>query len=146
MDEILQYHDFLLIMMCAEGTTTNGSYLLPFKTGAFLARIPVQPIILKYRYRRLSPAWDTISGVSIFFLLLLYICISLCIYNTYTCACIMSALWIIQIFTNMCYCGPTSYLQVPVDTTCIANPILNSALHISSLFMVQSSQCLMQQS
>ena len=31
-----------------QGTTTNGTHLLPFKTGAFLAGAPVQPIILKY--------------------------------------------------------------------------------------------------
>ena len=47
-----------------EGTTTNGFYLLPFKTGAFLAGVPVQPVILKYPYTRFSAAWDSISGVS----------------------------------------------------------------------------------
>jgi hypothetical protein len=47
-----------------EGTTTNGDYLLPFKTGAFLARAPVQPVILRYPYKRFSPAWDSMSGVS----------------------------------------------------------------------------------
>ena len=31
-----------------QGTTSNGSCLLPFKTGAFLAGLPVQPIILRY--------------------------------------------------------------------------------------------------
>lgn len=51
--------------MCfAEGTTTNGDYLLPFKTGAFLAKTPVMPVILKYPYERFSPAWDTITGAS----------------------------------------------------------------------------------
>ncbi|KAH7373957.1 hypothetical protein KP509_17G080900 [Ceratopteris richardii] len=53
-----------LMMLFPEGTTTNGNYLLPFKTGAFVAGTPVQPVILKYPYRRFSPAWDTISGVS----------------------------------------------------------------------------------
>ena len=33
---------------CVQGTTTNGRYLLPFRTGAFLAGAPVQPVILKY--------------------------------------------------------------------------------------------------
>lgn len=32
----------------AQGTTTNNRYMLPFRTGAFLAGVPVQPIILKY--------------------------------------------------------------------------------------------------
>ncbi|KAH7435885.1 hypothetical protein KP509_06G082600 [Ceratopteris richardii] len=52
-----------LMMLFPEGTTTNGFYLLPFKTGAFLAGTPVRPVILKYSYRGFSPAWDTISGV-----------------------------------------------------------------------------------
>ncbi|XP_045795944.1 lysophospholipid acyltransferase LPEAT1-like isoform X1 [Trifolium pratense] len=52
-----------LMMLFPEGTTTNGDYLLPFKTGGFLAKAPVLPVILKYPYQRFSPAWDSISGV-----------------------------------------------------------------------------------
>lgn len=55
-----------LLWFLTEGTTTNGDYLLPFKTGVFLAKAPVQPVILRYPYRRFSPAWDSISGVSCF--------------------------------------------------------------------------------
>ncbi|GLU04403.1 hypothetical protein SLE2022_215530 [Rubroshorea leprosula] len=51
-----------MMMLFPEGTITNGSYLLPFKTGAFLARVPVLPVILRYPYQRFSPAWDSISG------------------------------------------------------------------------------------
>ena len=47
-----------------EGTTTNGNYILPFKTGAFLAGTPIQPVILRYPYIHFSPAWETISGAS----------------------------------------------------------------------------------
>ncbi|KAL6574282.1 Lysophospholipid acyltransferase lpeat1 [Orobanche hederae] len=50
------------MMLFPEGTTTNGDYLLPFKTGAFLAKAPVLPVILRYPYQRFSPAWDSISG------------------------------------------------------------------------------------
>jgi lysophosphatidylcholine acyltransferase/lyso-PAF acetyltransferase len=50
------------IMLFPEGTTTNGDYLLTFKTGAFLAGTPVLPVILKYPYERFSAAWDTVSG------------------------------------------------------------------------------------
>ncbi|XP_017258414.1 lysophospholipid acyltransferase LPEAT1 isoform X1 [Daucus carota subsp. sativus] len=52
-----------VMMLFPEGTTTNGEYLLPFKTGAFLPKAPVLPVILRYPYQRFSPAWDTISGV-----------------------------------------------------------------------------------
>ncbi|XP_038715962.1 lysophospholipid acyltransferase LPEAT1-like isoform X1 [Tripterygium wilfordii] len=51
-----------IMMLFPEGTTTNGDYILPFKTGAFLARAPVRPVILRYPYQRFSPAWDSISG------------------------------------------------------------------------------------
>ncbi|XP_058220870.1 lysophospholipid acyltransferase LPEAT1 isoform X2 [Rhododendron vialii] len=52
-----------MMMLFPEGTTTNGDFILPFKTGAFLAKAPVLPVILRYPYQRFSPAWDTISGV-----------------------------------------------------------------------------------
>ncbi|XP_054818975.1 lysophospholipid acyltransferase LPEAT1-like isoform X3 [Prosopis cineraria] len=51
------------MLLFPEGTTTNGNFLLPFKTGGFLASAPVLPVILKYPYQRFSPAWDSISGV-----------------------------------------------------------------------------------
>jgi hypothetical protein len=58
------------LLLFPEGTTTNGSYILPFKTGAFLARTPVQPMLLKYPFKRFSPAWDTIGGARHVILLL----------------------------------------------------------------------------
>ncbi|KAL8141155.1 hypothetical protein V2J09_007176 [Rumex salicifolius] len=58
------------MMLFPEGTTTNGNFLLPFKTGAFLARVPVLPVILKYPYRRFSPAWDSMAGARHVILLL----------------------------------------------------------------------------
>ncbi|KAL6995652.1 Lysophospholipid acyltransferase lpeat1, variant 2 [Sarracenia purpurea var. burkii] len=51
------------MMLFPEGTTTNGDFILPFKTGAFLSKAPVLPVILRYPYQRFSPAWDSISGV-----------------------------------------------------------------------------------
>ncbi|WOL10296.1 lysophospholipid acyltransferase LPEAT1 isoform X1 [Canna indica] len=59
-----------MVMLFPEGTTTNGDYLLPFKTGAFLAKVPVLPVILRYHYKRFSPAWDSISGARHVLLLL----------------------------------------------------------------------------
>lgn len=58
-------YKYICSFLCTEGTTTNGDYILPFKTGAFLAKAPVLPVILKYPYERFSPAWDSISGVSV---------------------------------------------------------------------------------
>ncbi|KAJ4802091.1 Lysophosphatidylcholine acyltransferase 1 [Rhynchospora pubera] len=59
-----------MMLLFPEGTTTNGDYLLPFKSGAFLAKAPVVPIILRYPYKRFSPAWDSMSGMRHLFLLL----------------------------------------------------------------------------
>ena len=55
------------LLLFPEGTTTNGKYLLPFKSGAFLTGAPVQPVILRYRWRRFSPAWETITAARHFF-------------------------------------------------------------------------------
>ncbi|KAG2628175.1 lysophospholipid acyltransferase LPEAT1-like isoform X1 [Panicum virgatum] len=59
-----------MMLLFPEGTTTNGDYLLPFKTGAFIAKAPVQPVILRYPYRRFNPAWESMSGARHVFLLL----------------------------------------------------------------------------
>ncbi|XP_071731479.1 lysophospholipid acyltransferase LPEAT1-like isoform X2 [Rutidosis leptorrhynchoides] len=61
-NESLRNKSAPMMMLFPEGTTTNGDYILPFKTGAFLSKAPVLPIILKYPYQKFSPAWDTISG------------------------------------------------------------------------------------
>ncbi|GBG73651.1 hypothetical protein CBR_g16994 [Chara braunii] len=58
------------MLLFPEGTTTNGEYLLPFKTGAFLAQSPVLPVLLRYPHRRLSPTWETITATRHIFLLM----------------------------------------------------------------------------
>ncbi|KAK4529671.1 hypothetical protein CCYA_CCYA02G0528 [Cyanidiococcus yangmingshanensis] len=50
------------LVLFPEGTTTNGKYLLAFKTGAFVAGLPVQPVILAYEQRCFSLAYETIRG------------------------------------------------------------------------------------
>ncbi|KAI9030631.1 hypothetical protein DFJ74DRAFT_764948 [Hyaloraphidium curvatum] len=44
-----------------EGTTTNGTAILPFRRGAFLPLCPVQPVLLRYPWKRYSPSWETKS-------------------------------------------------------------------------------------
>nr|AYE66857.1 LPEAT [Lobosphaera incisa] len=58
------------MLLFPEGTTSNGKYLLPFKTGAFLAGRPVQPVVLKYGQGRVSMAWDSIDAKRHIFLAL----------------------------------------------------------------------------
>eukprot|EP01119_Soliformovum_irregulare_P024374 TRINITY_DN8723_c0_g1_i2.p1 TRINITY_DN8723_c0_g1~~TRINITY_DN8723_c0_g1_i2.p1 ORF type:complete len:201 (-),score=31.61 TRINITY_DN8723_c0_g1_i2:93-695(-) len=48
------------LLIFPEGTTTNGSSLIRFRTGAFIARQPIQPIVLRYKYNWVSPTWETI--------------------------------------------------------------------------------------
>lgn len=43
-----------------EGTTTNGHHLLKFRTGAFVAALPVSPILIRYEYDYFSPSYETI--------------------------------------------------------------------------------------
>lgn len=40
-----------------EGTVTNGKFLLQFRTGAFQAGVPVQPVVVNYLYRHCDPSW-----------------------------------------------------------------------------------------
>lgn len=43
------------LMVYSEGTVTNGRWLLHFHRGAFVAGEPVQPVLLRYPYRKLNP-------------------------------------------------------------------------------------------
>ena len=44
-----------------EGTTSNGSFLLSFKTGAFRAGQPVLPVLFQYRAVTVHPGWESIT-------------------------------------------------------------------------------------
>jgi hypothetical protein len=48
-------------MIFAEGGTTNGTGIVPFKKGAFFAEKSVRPIFIKYGYHTLNPSFDTIE-------------------------------------------------------------------------------------
>lgn len=58
------------MLLFPEGTTTNGQYMLQFRTGAFLAGAPLQPVLIRYNVGRFSPSWETISAPRHIFLLL----------------------------------------------------------------------------
>ncbi|KAM9335437.1 lysophospholipid acyltransferase LPCAT4 [Symphorus nematophorus] len=51
------------MLMFPEGTTTNGSALIKFKPGAFLAGVPVQPVLLHYPNKLDTVRW-TYKGTS----------------------------------------------------------------------------------
>lgn len=52
-------------VLLLQGTTTNGNYLLPFRTGAFVAGLPVQPVLLQYPQHTGNPAlsWETVRAL-----------------------------------------------------------------------------------
>ncbi|CAL1589733.1 unnamed protein product [Knipowitschia caucasica] len=51
------------MLMFSEGTTTNGKALIKFKPGAFLAGVPVQPVLLHYPNKVDTVCW-TFRGTS----------------------------------------------------------------------------------
>ncbi|KAM3857338.1 lysophospholipid acyltransferase LPCAT4 [Diretmus argenteus] len=53
------------MLMFPEGTTTNGSVLIKFKPGAFLAGVPVQPVLLHYPNKLDTVRW-TYKGTTWF--------------------------------------------------------------------------------
>jgi hypothetical protein len=50
-----------------QGTTTNGKQLIKFKTGAFATGRPVQPVLLRFPFRHLNPAYTNCNGLWHFF-------------------------------------------------------------------------------
>eukprot|EP01090_Pellita_catalonica_P003321 TRINITY_DN12994_c0_g1_i1.p1 TRINITY_DN12994_c0_g1~~TRINITY_DN12994_c0_g1_i1.p1 ORF type:complete len:303 (-),score=41.44 TRINITY_DN12994_c0_g1_i1:44-952(-) len=46
------------LMVFPEGTTTAGRGLIRFRTGAFVAGEPVQPILVRYPYSYFDPSWS----------------------------------------------------------------------------------------
>uniref|UniRef100_A0A669CTZ6 Lysophosphatidylcholine acyltransferase 4 n=1 Tax=Oreochromis niloticus TaxID=8128 RepID=A0A669CTZ6_ORENI len=55
------------MLMFPEGTTTNGSALIKFKPGAFLAGVPVQPVLLHYPNKLDTVRW-TYKGTACVYL------------------------------------------------------------------------------
>ena len=56
------------IIVFPEGTTTNGTSVLPFKKGAFASLKPVRPVFLKYGYTTVSPAYDVMPFFALYIL------------------------------------------------------------------------------
>eukprot|EP00727_Mastigamoeba_balamuthi_P009558 m51a1_g5224 hypothetical protein (259) ;mRNA; f:274316-275297 len=54
--------DELPLAMFPEGTTTNGTCLMPFKSGAFVAGEPVQLVTFRYPAKHFSPAYDVLPS------------------------------------------------------------------------------------
>jgi len=52
------------IVCFPEGTTTNGKYLIQFRTGAFVGGHAVKPVAIRYLSKHFSPIWESIGGVS----------------------------------------------------------------------------------
>ena len=45
------------MLLFPEGTTSNGQCLLSFRSGAFVAGLPVLPVVLRFRCGHLNPCW-----------------------------------------------------------------------------------------
>eukprot|EP01135_Chromosphaera_perkinsii_P007589 Nk52_evm45s914 gene=Nk52_evmTU45s914 len=55
-----KYRDVPPLLIFPEGTTTNGSCLARFKTGAFQTAIPIQPLAISFPHCHFNPSWETI--------------------------------------------------------------------------------------
>lgn len=42
------------VLICPEGTTTNRKVILKFKPGAFVPKLPIQPMLLKFKSKLVS--------------------------------------------------------------------------------------------
>jgi len=64
---------FPRILLFPEGTTTNGSAVLSFKSGAFKPAVSVQPVVVQYPHTFFDPSWVS-EGPSMYGLLLGLMC------------------------------------------------------------------------
>ena len=51
------------LMIFPEGTTSNGSHLLRFRTGAFVPAEAVQPVLIRLPFQSFSPTYESIHTV-----------------------------------------------------------------------------------
>lgn len=58
------------LVVFPEGTTTNGTCLIRFRRGSFVAGLPVQPVLIRHPFKHFSPTWETIPILSYAFRLL----------------------------------------------------------------------------
>ena len=70
-EETGKYAPFLIF---AEGGTSNGSHIIKFKKGAFFAEKTIRPIVLKYKSKTYSPAFDTMEMLPLVILHLCWAC------------------------------------------------------------------------
>ena len=57
----LKTHDGAKVGMFPEGTTSNGTSIVNFRSGAFVAGAPVVPVVFKYPYRFFDPVFSSVS-------------------------------------------------------------------------------------
>lgn len=55
---IEEFGEYPPVVIFPEGGTSNGSCILSFKRGAFASSKAVTPVIVKYNYGLMSPAYD----------------------------------------------------------------------------------------
>ncbi len=52
-------------LVFAEGGTSNGTCILPFKRGAFQSIKAISPVYIKYSYGTMSPCYDVVPYVAL---------------------------------------------------------------------------------
>lgn len=69
------------LLLFPEGMTSNGTHILPFKSGAFLAGVPVKPVVLRYG----KVGWRFRVGICVLGLSRVYLCGELSCYSWLLC-------------------------------------------------------------
>jgi len=70
-EETGEFNPFLIF---PEGTTSNGSRIMPFKQGAFLTEKRIKPILMNYSQGTVSPALDIMEFLPLAIMMLSWGC------------------------------------------------------------------------
>jgi len=49
------------LVVFPEGTTTNGHYMCRFRSGPFIAGLPVHAVAVRSPFRAFNPSWESIT-------------------------------------------------------------------------------------
>ncbi|KAL7068165.1 acyltransferase domain-containing protein [Cryptosporidium serpentis] len=109
----------LPLVIFPEGTTSNGSDIIPFKVGAFESLLPIQPVVLLYKSSFVSPAYDILP---------FWVLLSLLLCNTGTIT--ISAFWLPHTNPANNDKSPTSVYKFSEDVRSIMSYILKSLNNI----------------
>lgn len=67
MEDAKDEFEFRPLLIFPEGTTSNGSCLLKFRSGGFITGTPIKPVVISFPFKRFSVAYESIYTSVIIF-------------------------------------------------------------------------------